>query len=85
MTIEQVYQQLAEIYPGESVKISIDRTWDSANKFRSSYYIFVPNAVGSQKRIWSSDRSWEHALAQARSSNEDIWEEQQEPMEAANA
>jgi len=85
MTIQEVLKAAQEIYPEakpHELKVSVDRYWYGDGEMRSTYYIFVPDCAGASKRIYSSDRSWEHVLAQAKADNEDVWPEVEEEIEA---
>ena len=83
MNIQDALKAAQEIFPEQSdVHVSLDCTLYPGQKLRMTRYIFTS---ALPRNIVSSDRSWEHALAIARSGNEDLWEDAPDEIDEVNA
>jgi hypothetical protein len=84
MTIQEALKAAQEIFPDdENVYVSMDVSlYKKDKKPRQTLWVF---ANSLPRRTVSSNRSWEHALAIARTGNEDIWPEVEEPFEEQEA
>lgn len=78
MTQEQALEKLKAIFPGnKNLAVSRDRMVGARNW--NQYFAWSWSHGGYI--ICSSDRSWGHLLAIAKSGNEDVWEKVDEPTE----
>lgn len=72
MTQEQALAAALEIFSDRKKDISVERNRTigyMTSDTKNTYYIWDDTRIAA-----SSDRSWEHALAIAKSGNDDIWE-----------
>ena len=82
MTQEQALAELEAIFPEKVGSLTVTRErsiglhWGHDDEFRA--WDHTDHACDS---IATSNRSWEHMLAIAKSSNEDIWPEDKAPWE----
>ncbi len=83
MTEEVALGELVKIFPSVDPKflaVSRDRHVYGDGRVRNSYYVWN-YTVEKATIVGSSYRSYEHALAIAKSGNEDVWEAEDRGME----
>jgi hypothetical protein len=82
MTQEQALIAAREIFPGNEF-ISVERRRSIGYKYGypNMFYIWDHSSHTKSAIVASSTRSWEHVLAIAKSGNEDIWPEEDAPLE----
>jgi hypothetical protein len=82
MTQEQALKELEVIYPELAGFLTVTRErsiglhWGSDNEYRAWNHKNRECSI-----LATSDRSWEHMLAIAKSGNENIWPEDKAPWE----
>jgi hypothetical protein len=79
MTQEQAYQQLQALFPGEYITVSRERTIRTGREPHNYYWL---HADTLPNHCISSERSWKHLIAIAKSGNESCWAEVDEEVEA---
>lgn len=77
MKIAEVLEEMAKIYPKSDPKefhVTAERSLRGDGRDQMTYWIFVPDWADTSKKCFSSYRSWEHALAQAKAEESELWE-----------
>ena len=76
MTQEQALKELQAAFPDKADYFTLQREHSIGYEYGNidSFYIFE-HSFGSSRIIASSHRSWAHAVAIAKSADEDIWPE----------
>lgn len=82
MTQEQALAEFQAMFPEDAEKLSVSRERFIGYKPRNTFYLWNRTGLGPDI-IASSERSFEHALAIAKSGNEDCWPEDDSPIEDA--
>lgn len=84
MTQEQALAEIEAAFPEKKGQIKLERNHSIGMQHGSMDQFYIWEKVGrlSVEIMASSDRSWEHAIAIAKSENEDIWPEDHEFTEA---
>jgi hypothetical protein len=82
MTQEDALKALQEIFPiNPYLAVSRERTIGYVKGWANTFYLWDHSGSGRNSIIASSNRSWEHAVAIAKSGNEDCWPEDDSPVE----
>lgn len=82
MTQEQALEEFKKLRPASADKLKVER--ERSIGYRSGW----PNLFrlwdysGAVSELITSERSWEHALAIAKTGDEDCWPEDDSPVEA---
>lgn len=82
MTQEKALSEFQAIFPEDANYLTVERERKIGYEHgdMNAFYLWNHNLPGSSSIVASSNRSFEHALAIARSGNEDIWEEDTTPI-----
>ena len=78
----EALDEARKLFPEIADHISVERNYTIGFKhgIQNQFYIWDHSNRGA-RIVAHSDRSWEHALAIAKSGNEDIWPEDATPID----
>ena len=79
MTQEEALKAYQEMFPEKAEHLEAERTRSIGRRNQSEFTLW--DWSGLRLGMVKSERSWEHALAMAKSGDENIWPEDQSPVE----
>jgi len=82
MTQEQALAEFQAMFPGNKcLKVERTRSLGFKHGYMNQFYLWDHSDYLDSHIVASSRRSWEHALAIAKSGNEDCWPVDDSPVE----
>jgi hypothetical protein len=83
MTQEQALAELKLIFPDDAEYLRVEREHSIGCRhgFKDTFTLWNHSAHFNSHIVASSNRSWEHALAIAKSGNEECWEQDTSEVE----
>jgi hypothetical protein len=77
----EALEEFKKLFPDDAEFLRVEREHSIGYSFGAADVFYLWNQALHHPVIASSTRSWEHALAIAKSGNEDVWPEDNSPIE----
>ena len=83
MKQSEALEEFKKMFPEDAHRLAVERSFRIGYNFGAMnlFYLWNHSCGMSNHLVASSTRSWEHALAIAKSGNEDVWPEDNSPIE----
>lgn len=83
MTQEEALEEFKKLRPESADKLRVEREHSIGYTYGATDSFRLWDCSGSKLDLISSTRSWDHALAMAKSGDEDCWPEDNSPIAEA--